>query len=379
MKNNRSSFAAVVLGLCLSVNQAEAQRYTPNALCAITNNSNYESLTLPLNLAPEYSSGSVPSISVTVGDTDQPGAPSASNGDPENVVFLIDTNNDGIPEPITNASCSFNTGSTPPGCVVTQNVSIPTVTEDTTFRGRVMLSYSDLTPANGCGANSYGHSEDFLLVADVQEFITLSDVSAPEDGGPINITATLSHDVRDATGFAPFTVGYILTDGTATLADNDYTGTSGTITFNGQAGDVQTITVTPTADIVPEGDQTILVSLQSLSNSTHGIDISDTATVTLTEDDTEVALAMTKSVDNITPNIGSSVLFTLQVHNAGPSNAIAASVVDVVPSGFTSVTAVSAPGSSSLTVAGNTINWTGIDIPAGGSVSATFSAVVEAP
>lgn len=358
---------------------ASAQRYTPAALCAITNNTSYESLTLPLGIAAEYPSGSVQSISVTVGDTEQAGAPTAGNGDTEFVVLLLDIDNDGTPESLANASCTFDTAAVPPGCVVTQNLVIPTVTEDTTFRGRVMLSYGSADPANGCGANSYGDSEDILLVADVQELITLSDVSAPEDGGPITVSATLSHDVSDASGFVSFTVDYFTGDGTATLADNDYTAASGSLTFNGQAGDVQTFTITPTADIVPEGDQTIIVGLQNLSNSTHGIDISDTATITLLEDDTEVALTIAKSVDDPSPNIGSTILFTLQVNNAGPDDAVAAFVQDILPAGFTSVTPVSAPGSSSLTVSGNTIDWTGIDVPAGSSVSATFSAVVLAP
>jgi len=125
-----------------------------------------------------------------------------------------------------------------------------------------MLSYDDVLPTNGCGDNTYGDSEDFVIVADVQELITIEDVSAPEDDGPITLSATLSHSVRDASGFVSFTVDYVTSDGTATTANNDYTAASGTLTFSGQAGDTQTFTVTPTADIVPEGAQTIIVSMR---------------------------------------------------------------------------------------------------------------------
>ncbi len=356
-----------------------AQRYVPAPLCAITNTSTYESLTLPIGIAAEYPSGSVQSITTIIGDTKSPGTPTATTGDTEFAVVLIDTNNDGTPESFATASCSFNNSATPIGCSVTQNITMPTVTEDTTYRGRLMLSFNDTNPANGCGANSFGDSEDFLLVADVQELITLSDVSAPEDGGPITVSATLSHDVRDASGFVSFTVDYITSDSTATVVDNDYTPTSGTLMFNGQAGDTQTFVVNPIADIVPEGDQTIIVSLLNLSNTTHGIDITDTATLTLVEDDSEVSLTMVKSVDNPSPNIGDTIVFTLQVDNAGPDAAVAAFVEDVVPAGFSAVTPVTTPGSSVMSVAGNTINWTGIDVPSGGSVSATFSAVVLPP
>jgi len=101
--------------------------------------------------------------------------------------------------------------------------------------------------------------------------------------------------------------------------------------------------------------------------------------VTLLEDDTEVSLTIAKSADNNAPNVGSTVVFTLQVSNAGPDAAVGASVQDVVPAGFSSLSAVSSPPGSSLAIAGNTVNWTGINVPAGGTASATFSAVVLAP
>lgn len=375
----RNCTFAVIFFVCMPMQTALAQRYTPSNLCAIASNSAYESITLPIGISDEYPSGSVQSITVVVGDTQQPGAPSAANNDTEFVVIALDTNNDGTPDSSVNAFCSFNTSAVPQGCSVTQNFTLPTVTEDTTYRGRVMLSFNAATPANTCGNNNFGDSEDFLVVADVQELITIADVSAPEDGGPITVSATLSHNVTNATGFVPFTVDYVTADGSATTADSDYTAVTGTLTFNGQAGDTQTFTVNPTADIVPEGDQTILVSLQNLSNTTHGIDISDTATLTLLEDDTEVSLTVVKSADNTSPNVGSTVVFTLQVNNAGPDAAVGASVQDTVPLGFSSVTAVSSPPGSSLAIAGNTVNWTGIDVPAGGNASATFSAVVLAP
>jgi len=369
----------ILIALIIIVRPAHAQRYTPVGLCAATHNSIYESITLPIGIAAEYPSGSVQSISIVVGDTQEPGYPVTYTGSVENVLIMLDTNNDGIPDTSTSNSCLFDAGVVPVGCTVTQDATLPTVTEDTTFRGRVFLSYGDLTPANSCGYNSYGDHEDFLVVADVQEFITIADVSGPEDDGAITLSATLSHNVRDASGFVSFTVDYLTSDGTATTADNDYTAASGTLTFNGQAGDTQTFTVTPTADMVPEGDQNITVSLQNLSNTTHGIDISDTATITLLEDDFQVELVMSKLVSDNTPNIGSTITFTLQIDNTGPAAAIDAFLVDEVPAGFASITPLTSPVGSSFNVVGNTINWTGIDVPIGGSVSATFSAIVQPP
>lgn len=243
--------------------EVHSARYTPAGLCAITN----------------------------------------STGDDEYVVILIDTDNDGTPESFASDFCDYNQAATPAGCSVTQNITVPTVTEDTTFRGRVMLSYGTPAPANGCGANSYGDNEDFLIIADVQETITISDVSQDEDGGPITVSASLSHDVRDAGGFVSFSVDYQFSDGTATIADNDYVAASGTLTFNGQAGDTQ--------------------------------------------------------------------VFTLA--------AVDALVQDNVPAGLTAITPLLIPAGTSFVVSGGTIDWTGIDIPASGSVTATYTAQVLPP
>lgn len=368
--------------LALPISVVNAARFTPVGLCGITNTTSYESLTVPITIGGEYPSGSVQSISTVVGDTKQPGAPQAGTGDDEHVVILLDTNNDGTPESLASAFCDYNQGAAPPGCTVTQNVTIPTVTEDTTYRGRVMLSYGAATPANGCGANSYGDNEDYLIVANVLETITITDVTAPEDGGPITVTATLSHDVSDAGGFASFTVDFVTSDGTATTADNDYTSASGTLSFNGQAGDTDTFTITPTSDSTFEPDETIQVTLQNLSNTTHGIDISDIGIITIENDDAniqEVALEMLKSVDDPSPNIGDTIVFTLRVENSGPFAAVNAEVQDLVPNGFTSITPLSVPAGTTLTVTGSTVDWTGLSIPINGSISATYSVQVLPP
>lgn len=356
-----------------------AERYNPPGLCAIVNNTAYESLTLPIPIAAEYPGGSTQTLTILVGDTEQAGNPQAGTGDTEFVSVLLDTDADGTPEPFTASSCTYNQSAAPPGCSVIQNLNLPVVTEDTTYRGRVLMSYGSLDPANGCGNNGFGDSEDFTLVVDVQELITIEDVTVSEDTGVINLEATLSHDVKDASGFVSFTVDYVLTDGSATVADSDYVATGGTLSFSGMAGETVSISVTSIADIVPEGDETFTVSLTNLTNTTHGIDISDTATVTLEEDDTEVSLTLEKTVSDTTPNIGDLVTFEIKVLNAGPDDAIDASVTDQVPAGLTSITPVVVPGASTMTVTGNTIDWMGIDVPANGSSIATYSVVVLAP
>ena len=90
----------------------------------------------------------------------------------------------------------------------------------------------------------------------------------------------------------------------------------------------------------------------------------------------EVDLQLQKTVSDLTPSRGDTVTFTLSVTNAGPNAAVNASVVDNLPAGFGNLTMGTAPAPSSITISGNTLNWTNISVPAGGVVSATFTADV---
>ena len=64
---------------------------------------------------------------------------------------------------------------------------------------------------------------------------------------------------------------------------------------------------------------------------------SDPSAVTVEE---MADLSLTKIVDNNTPLFGSNVTFTIVVTNSGPNDATNVSVSDVLPSGFTYVSAV---------------------------------------
>ena len=79
----------------------------------------------------------------------------------------------------------------------------------------------------------------------------------------------------------------------------------------------------------------------------------------------------------MSPNVGDVVRFTIEVTNAGPDVATGVALSDVVPNGYSAISNVS--GTNTIT-GGNTIDWTGITVPANnGVVSVTYDAVVEAP
>ncbi|BAO45571.1 GEVED domain-containing protein [Thiolapillus brandeum] len=71
---------------------------------------------------------------------------------------------------------------------------------------------------------------------------------------------------------------------------------------------------------------------------------------------------------------GDTVTFTLALANAGPANATGVGVRDVVPSGFSGISAISNGG----VLSGANIDWTGLSVAAGGSLNLTFNAVVGA-
>ncbi|MGB5983654.1 MAG: Calx-beta domain-containing protein, partial [Nonlabens sp.] len=114
-------------------------------------------------------------------------------------------------------------------------------------------------------------------------FIVLSDASGNEDGGPITVSATLSSPVQGG-----FTVDVNTANGSATVANNDYTAINNqTLTFAGSNNEVQTFDIIPTADSTLEGDETVIVSLSNLQGTTLPVNISDSAIVTILNDEVD--------------------------------------------------------------------------------------------
>ena len=150
--------------------------------------------------------------------------------------------------------------------------------------------------------------------------ITIEDVSENEDDGAITVTATLDNAVT--TGF---TVNGILADGTATSADNDYsTGGSRQMNFNGSASETKSFQITPIADAKIEDNETILVSLSTASMFGGLIDTSDTATVTLLNDDGCAAGNTAPNLNTSAPTEFCDVTSTdlnVYVTNAAPTGA----------------------------------------------------------
>jgi uncharacterized repeat protein (TIGR01451 family) len=213
----------------------------------------------------------------------------------------------------------------------------------------------------------------FEIVSTVSN-ISISDVTVTEgDAGTVaaNFTVTLS-----AANAQNVTVQYATADNTA-VAPGDYTAVGlTTLTFTpGQVSKIVTVNVA--GDLVDEVNETFFVNLSNASASGNITDAQGIGTIT--DDDPKSNLGVTKSDGVATASPGQVLVFTIVVSNAGPVDAIAATVTDTIPSGLTGATwtCVAAGGVSSCGAANGAGNIAEtIDVAVGGTVTYTLTATV---
>ncbi|WP_035484516.1 MBG domain-containing protein, partial [Algoriphagus marincola] len=201
------------------------------------------------------------------------------------------------------------------------------------------------------------------ITNDDQAIVTIADVFGNEDDGPITVTVTLDNAVDGG-----FDVDVSTVDGTATVADNDFTAiVNQTLSFAGTAGEQETFTITPTADATPEPNETVLISMSNLVPAvvaSSNIDITDGATLTILSDD-DISISIND------PSVAegdagfTSLTFTVSLSHAAP---IGGATVDFATADGTAVagsdyTAVS--GTLSFAV-GETSKT--IDVPVSGDL-----------
>ena len=124
--------------------------------------------------------------------------------------------------------------------------------------------------------------------------------------------------------------------------------------------------MTITATVLASGTYLNTASVDGEEEDTNPANNTDDATTTPTP---QVDLAVVKTVDDSTPNVGMNVIFTIAVNNNGPSAATGVEMTDLLPDGYEFVSA-----SETLT---NGV-WTIGDLANGGSVQMTITATVLA-
>ncbi|MEM6539987.1 MAG: gliding motility-associated C-terminal domain-containing protein, partial [Bacteroidota bacterium] len=196
---------------------------------------------------------------------------------PEDIEFEYTTANgtafasDGDFDPVTNAPAQISAGD--------NEVELTLVVNgDEKLEGNETFFVNLSNPTNAAITDNQGQG---TIINDDTAQVTITDTGGFEDDGAITVSVVLDNAVQGG-----FMAQVNTADGSATVADNDYTPIPGRIiTFGGTAGETEQFPLQPTADALIEGDETVIIELSSLSGSTLPIDISNTGTITIQNDD----------------------------------------------------------------------------------------------
>ncbi len=202
------------------------------------------------------------------------------------------------------------------------NTSTLSQTVDVTTNGDTILEEDEAITVSLSNPSSNANlAADFIgtssFLNDDSATVTIADVSGDEDGGLITVTATLNNAVNGG-----FSVDVTTSDGTATVANSDYTPiVSQTLNFTGTTNETRTFTIAPTPDVVIEVDETVNVSMNNYIGPA-GVSITDTAVVTLLNDDT-AAISIDDPASIPEGNSGVQTIdFTVSIGQADPNNDI---------------------------------------------------------
>jgi uncharacterized repeat protein (TIGR01451 family) len=238
----------------------------------------------------------------------------------------------------------------------------------------------DSTPNNGVTTeDDYAEvSTTPVPVADLS-LVKVVDNATPDIGSNVVFTLTVTNDgPSDATGVA---VTDLLPTGYTYVSDDSagaYNSVTGVWTVGGiPASDNAVLNIT--ASVNPNGDYTNTAEVTAAGESdpdstpNNGVTTEDDYAEATTTPVLIADLSLTKVVDNSTPDVGSNLVFTLTVSNAGPSDATGVSVTDLLPTGYTYVSDDSAGAYDSGTGV-----WTVGGITASGSAVLNITASVNA-
>jgi uncharacterized repeat protein (TIGR01451 family) len=189
---------------------------------------------------------------------------------------------------------------------------------------------------------------------------------------------TLEKDVTNNSGG-----GALETDFTLSYSTPGFSG-------NGVEGDAA-VTAIP----VPPGDyvinETLLTGYDQIaincsgtdSDGSDGLTIEDGENVTcvFVNNDFGVDVVIDKSVDDLTPNIGQTLTFSLLVSNNGDVAASNVNITDIVRPGFSYIASsiTGADARNDTDPAGAGLTWGITSLPVGSSITVTYDAVVKAP
>ena len=258
-------------------------------------------------------------------------------------------------------------------------IGAKTNTAEVTAAGQTDI---DSTPNNKATAPAEDDTASVVVtpaVADLSITKTVDD-STPDRNQNVTFTIVLTNGgPQTATNVAVTDVlpaGFTFVSGTAT--SGTYSNSTGIWTV-ASLNSASTATLSIVATVTTVGAKTNVAEVTAAdqfdSDSTPGNRATapaedDSASVTLTPNSTD--LSVTKSVNNLKPNIGDSIVFTVTVSNTSSTNATNVVLTDLLPNGLTFVSSTPSQGSY---VAGTGL-WTIGTVNANSSVTLTVTATV---
>ncbi|HEU5089706.1 MAG TPA: DUF11 domain-containing protein, partial [Roseiflexaceae bacterium] len=268
----------------------------------------------------------------------------------------------------TSATGVWNVGTLANGASATLQI-VATVTQPGAITNTASVSGSDQfdpDAANDSGSASLNGQQADLSI---EKFV---DDEAPNVGANVTYIIQVSNSGPNAASGVEVTdlLPTELTFVSATPSQGSYTSATGLWNVgslaNGATATLQIVaTVTQPGSI--SNSATITASDQPDPDSTN-----NTSTATMFGHQAD--LAITKTVDNATPNVGTNVTFTVQVGNNGPSTATGVEATDLLPAGLAFVSANPAAAYDSATGI-----WTVDSVDAGASATLQIVASVTQP
>jgi uncharacterized repeat protein (TIGR01451 family) len=243
------------------------------------------------------------------------------------------------------------------------------VTSPTTTPNVVTITGADQFDPNL--ANNTATATVTPKTADVSLTKSVDDPT-PNVGDTVTFTLNLANAGPDpATGEVvsdPLPAG--LTFQAANPSQGTYDPSTGVWTFGTvAAGGAATMTITALV-VAPTVATNVAVASGSPFDPNPG---NNTATATVTP--RQADLAVTKSVDDPSPNVGDTVNFTVTLANRGPNDATGVTLHDLLPAGLRFVTATPAQGSYDST----TGTWTVGTVASGANTTLVLQATVTSP
>jgi uncharacterized repeat protein (TIGR01451 family) len=162
-----------------------------------------------------------------------------------------------------------------------------------------------------------------------------------------------------------------LTFVSATPSQGAYTAGTGAWTV-GALANLGSATLQVVATVTTPGNHTNTAT-RTATDQPDSSSANDSASVAV--DGQQADIAITKTVSNATPNVGTNVTFTITATNNGPSSATGVVVTDLLPAGLVFVSATPSQGS----YASGTGVWTVGAIPSGAAPTLQLQATVSVP